>query len=86
MTTDRPGRTLTINNMADILLPIAQAISTLANQLEDLVEASCQSTNISEEAANLLDDAGNLAIRQAKKLICEIRERREAGRGAQPLQ
>lgn len=86
MSTNRPRRTLTVDNMADILLPLAQSISTLVAQLEDLVEANCQSTNISEEAANLLDDAGNLAIRHAKKLMLELRERREAGRGAQPLQ
>lgn len=76
---------LTIDSMSDILLPITKTISMLVEQLDNLVSANCQSTNISEEAAELLADAGQTALRQSRALMHELAERRREGRGARPL-
>ncbi|BCM87698.1 hypothetical protein mvi_61590 (plasmid) [Methylobacterium indicum] len=76
---------LTIDNMSDILLPISKAITILIDQLESLVAANCQSTNISEESAELLAEAGHAALRHSRALRHELHERRRDGRGASAL-
>ncbi|UHC17880.1 hypothetical protein LRS73_08525 [Methylobacterium currus] len=83
MPTERRQRTFTIDNMADILLPLTKAIASLVDQLEDLVDANCRSTNISAEAAEILEDAGNIAIRHSRTLMAELYSRRKEGSGSQ---
>ena len=85
MCTDAASRPLTVDRMSDVLLPIAKAIGILVEQLESLVSANCQSTNISEESAELLAEAGHAALRHSRTLMHELGERRRDGRGARLL-
>lgn len=82
---DTASRPLTVDGMSDVLLPIAKAIGILVEQLESLVSANCQSTNISEESAELLAEAGHAALRHSRTLMHELAERRRDGRGARSL-
>lgn len=79
------GNPLTIDSMSDILLPISKTITILVEQLESLVHANCQSTNISEESAELLAEAGHAVLRHSRVLMHELTERRRHGRGASIL-
>lgn len=76
---------LTIDGMSNYLAPISKAITILEEQIEALVVANYQSTNISEEAAELLAEAGHAALRHSRTLMHEWGERRREGRGASAL-
>jgi hypothetical protein len=78
-------KSMKIDDISDALTPVAKAIGILVEQLEILVEANCQATNISEEAAEILADAGNSALRHSRALMHELAERRRGGRGSRTL-
>lgn len=76
---------LTVDEVADVLLPVVKAARMLVDQIETLVSANCQSTNVSEEAADVLSDISHITMRHSRRLMHEIHERRENGRGSRLL-
>ncbi len=75
----------TIDDVAAALPPISQALNTIADALDALVTVTCRATNLPEQAADMLNDAGQTLIAHSRTLMHEAQERCRTGPGRAAL-